>query len=174
MTNHVHLLVTPHHPDTLAKTLQSIGRRYVQYFNSTYQRTGTLWEGRYRATLIDTEHYLLRCYRYIEWNPVRARIVTHPRAYPWSSYWYHAEGKADRLITDHVLYLALGKTGAERQRGYRELSKVEVEEESVAAIREGTNKAWVLGSEGFKDKMAAVLQRRVQPLARGRPRKQVD
>jgi putative transposase len=126
MTNHVHLLVTPHHPDTLAKTLQSIGRRYVQYFNSTYQRTGTLWEGRYRATLIDSEHYLLTCYRYIELNPVRSKMVADPRGYPWSSYPRHAQGRADRLITDHALYLALGKTGAERQRAYRELSKVQL------------------------------------------------
>jgi putative transposase len=110
----------------------------------------------------------------IEWNPVRAKMVSKPREYRWSSYRHHAEGKVDRLITNHAVYLGLGKTEAERQRGYRELSKVQLEEESVAAIREATNKAWVLGSEGFKDKMVAVLQRRVQPLARGRPRKQVN
>jgi putative transposase len=154
--------------------LQSIGRRYVQYFNSTYQRTGTLWEGRYRATLIDSEHYLLTCYRYIELNPVRAKMVANPRAYPWSSYRYHAEGRADRLITDHALYLALGKTDTERQRAYRGLSKVQLEGERVTAIREATNKAWVLGSDGFKEKMAAVIQRRAQPLPKGRPRKQVN
>lgn len=93
MTNHVHLLLTPHHKDSIAKTLQSVGRRYVQYFNHVYQRTGTLWEGRYKATLIDSEAYLLTCYRYIELNPVRAGLVSHPREYPWSSYRLHGEGK---------------------------------------------------------------------------------
>jgi putative transposase len=86
MTNHVHLLITPEHEGSIGKALQSVGRRYVQYFNYTYQRTGTLWEGRYKATLIDSESYLLTCYRYIELNPVRADMVPHPRDYLWSSY----------------------------------------------------------------------------------------
>jgi len=101
-------------------------------------------------------------------------MVSKPRGYRWSSYRHHAEGRVERLITDHAVYLALGETEVERQRGYRELSKGGLEEESVAAIREATNKAWILGSKGFKDKMAAVLQRRVQPLARRRPRKQIN
>jgi putative transposase len=99
MTNHVHLLVTPTHQDSLPKTFQSLGRRYVQYFNATHDRTGTLWEGRYRATLIESEAYLLTCCRYIELNPVRAEMVRHPRDYRWSSYHYHAEGKSDPLLT---------------------------------------------------------------------------
>ena len=103
MTNHVHLLLTPHQPDSIPKTLQSLVRRYVQYFNFHRRRTGTLWEGRYRATLIDSAGYLLTCSRYIELNPVWARMVGHARLYPRSSYRWHAEGKTDALITDHRL-----------------------------------------------------------------------
>jgi putative transposase len=90
MTNHVHVLMTPHQTDSLAKVMQSLGRRYVQYINTTYHRTGTLWEGRYRASLVEAEGYLLACYRYIELNPVRAGMVPKPAAYPWSSYRWHA------------------------------------------------------------------------------------
>ena len=98
MTNHVHLLVTPTHEDSVPRTFQSLGRRYVQYFNTIHQRTGTLWEGRYRATLIESETYLLTCSRYIELNPVRAEMVRHPRDYRWSSYRYNADGKSNPLM----------------------------------------------------------------------------
>ncbi|MHC4071530.1 MAG: transposase [Planctomycetota bacterium] len=118
MTNHVHLLDTPVSEDSLPKTLQSVGRRYVQYFNYTHERTGTLWEGRYRATLIDTERYLLTCMRYIELNPVRARRVRHPRDYRHSSYRAYAYGEADPLVHDHELYKQLGRS-AKAKRGQR-------------------------------------------------------
>ena len=170
MTNHVHVLMTADRPDSLPKTFQSLGRRYVQYVNTTYQRTGTLWEGRYRATLIDSEGYFLTCCRYIELNPVRAEMVTHPREYPWSSYHFHAEGRADPLVTPHALYQQLGPTAAERQKAYRELFRHHVSEETLEAIREATNKAWILGSEGFKNQMARKIDRRLAPLPRGRPR----
>ena len=102
MTNHVHLLITPHTEDGISKSLQMLGRYYVQYFNHTYQRTGTLWEGRYKATLIDSERYLLTCYRYIELNPVRAEgMVDHPSEYPWSSYRYNVVGESDPLVVPH-------------------------------------------------------------------------
>ena len=172
MTNHVHLLATPHHEDSIAKTLQSVGRRYVQYFNQTYQRTGTLWEGRYKATLIDSEAYLLTCYRYIELNPARANMVSHPRDYPWSSYRCHADAEPNALVTDHALYRALGKTAEARQAAYRELFKAHLSNADVVAIREATNKAWALGDERFKSEIAAVVGRRVQPLSKGRPRKE--
>ncbi|MEZ0122918.1 MAG: transposase [Candidatus Reddybacter sp.] len=97
MTNHVHLLVTPQTSQSIGKTLQSVGRRYVQYFNHSYRRTGTLWEGRYKATLIDSECYLLTCMRYIELNPLRANMVVHPNEYPWSSYRVNAEGEESLL-----------------------------------------------------------------------------
>jgi putative transposase len=169
MPNHVHLLVTPTHQDSLPKTFQSLGRRYVQYFNATYERTGTLWEGRYRATLIEPEAYLLTCCRYIELNPLRAEMVRHPRDYRWSSYHYHAEGKSDPLLTPHSLYQRLGGTAAARQQAYRALFRHHLSGETLDTIREATNKAWVLGSDKFKDRLAKKLERRVAPLPRGRP-----
>ena len=114
MTNHVHLLVTPDSEDSLSKAMQSVGRRYVQYFNHTYQRTGTLWEGRYKSTLIQSSRYLLTCMRYIELNPVRADMVGHPADYPWSSYCANAQGEENALLTPHALYRRLGPTPVAR------------------------------------------------------------
>jgi REP-associated tyrosine transposase len=141
-------------------------------FNYTYQRTGTLWEGRYRATLIDSERYLLTCYRYIELNPVRAGIVEHPRLYPWSSYHAHAHGQMDSLIEDHPLYLGLGNSEPARHEAYRELFKTHLDETTVDLIREVTNKAWPLGDERFREQIETALQRRTRPLPRGGARKQ--
>lgn len=167
MTNHVHLLLTPDNPSSIAKVMQSVGRRYVQYVNYTYRRTGTLWEGRYKATLIDSESYLLTCYRYIELNPVRAGIVAHPSDYPWSSYRAHSQGYPDTLIQDHPLYLALGDTDNTRQEAYRSLFKVHLDSATVNFIREATNKAWALGDDRFREEIEAALQRRTRPLPRG-------
>jgi len=171
MTNHVHLLMTPERGDGIGKALQSLGRRYVQYFNHMQKRTGTLWEGRYKATLIESERYLLTCYRYIELNPVRAKMVEHPRDYPWSSYLSHAEGKIDSLIAGHALYAALGKDNEERQAAYRALFNAQLSEEALVAIREATNKGWALGNDRFKEEVALAVKRRAAPLPRGRPRK---
>ena len=171
MTNHVHLLITPHEEQSLSKALQMLGRYYVQYFNNCYQRSGTLWEGRYKATLIDTEAYLLTCMRYIELNPVRAGIVAHPSEYPWSSYGYNALGEANNLVTPHPEYQHLGKNDEERRHAYRQLFKHRISEESINAIREATNKAWVLGNDRFKQSIQEKLKRRVEPAARGGDRK---
>ena len=171
MTNHVHLLMTPEREDSIGKALQSIGRRYVQYFNYTQKRTGTLWEGRYKATLIDSVRYLLTCYRYIELNPVRANMVAHPREYPWSSYPCHAEGSFDKLITDHELYVNLGEEKEERQAAYRALFKTHVSEATLVAIRDSTNKGWALGNDRFMEEVASAVSRRAAPLPKGRPRK---
>ncbi len=170
MTNHVHLLASPGKEASLPKTLQSVGRRYVQYFNHAYRRTGTLWEGRYRATLIDTERYLLTCMRYIELNPVRARMVSHPRDYPWSSYRAHAHGKPDVWLQDHELYRRLGRSVNARQAAYRALFKTPIAKSELEAIRAATNRAWVLGDDRFKRKVERLAHRRAAPLARGRPR----
>ena len=167
MTNHVHLLLTPNTSSSIAKVMQSVGRRYVQYVNYSYRRTGTLWEGRYKATLIDSEHYLLTCSRYIELNPVRAGIVAYPGDYPWSSYRAHADGHSDTLLQDHPLYLALGHTRSACQEAYRALFKLQLDTATVNLIRESTNKAWALGSERFREEIEAALQRRTRPLARG-------
>lgn len=171
MTNHLHLLVTPTQEYSLAKTMQTLGRYYVQYFNYTYRRTGTLWEGRYKATLIDSETYLLTCMRYIELNPVRAGMVSHPSEYPWSSYHHNAQGQPDELITPYLEYRRLGKTDQARQAAYRQLFKHHIPERDIIEIREATNKAWALGSDRFKERTAQQLARRVQPSARGGDRK---
>lgn len=172
MTNHVHLLATQRVPGGLSKVMQSVGRRYVRYFNLTQRRTGTLWEGRYKATLIDSEHYLLTCMRYMEMNPVRAAMVSDPADYPWSSHGIHADGAASSLTTPHPLYLGLGATPELRQTAYRALFLHAQDESAVAAIRDATNKAWVLGSDRFKEDVARLTARRIEPAPRGRPRKQ--
>lgn len=170
MTNHVHLLASPESETSLPKTLQSVGRRYVQHFNYTYGRTGTLWEGRYKATLIDAEPYLFTCMRYIEMNPVRAGMVDHPGNYPWSSYRANAQGEASALLTPYNLYQRLGKTDTERQAAYRQLFRTQLSKADVEAIREATNKAWALGNSRFRAKIETLSGRRASPLPKGRPR----
>lgn len=171
MTNHVHLLITPLHEQSLSKALQMLGRYYVQYYNHCYQRTGTLWEGRYKSTLIDSTSYLLTCMRYIELNPVRAGMAAHPVDYPWSSYAGNALGKPDALLNSHAEYLQLGKTDTERMAAYRQLFQYHLSEGSINEIREATNKAWVLGNEQFKAQVQSQLERRVEPSAKGGDRK---
>ncbi len=172
MTNHVHMLITPHTEDGIGKLMQMIGRYYVQYFNHCNQRTGTLWEGRYKATLIDTESYLLTCMRYIELNPVRAtKMVKHPSDYPWSSYSYNAYGEYNEILTPHKVFKQLGRTEVERLSAYRKLFQRRLSEETLEAIREATNKAWVLGSERFKKRVAKKLTRPVTSKGQGGDRK---
>lgn len=171
MTNHVHLLVTPRSADGIPKMIQMLGRYYVQYFNSTCHRSGTLWEGRYKACLIDSETYALTCYRYIELNPVRAGMVSHPAEYPWSSYCGNALGDHDALLTPHPLFLSLGGSDVERQAAYRALFEAHLDEKTLDDVRASINKAWVLGSENFKKAIAIQLNRRTSPLPRGGDRK---
>ena len=172
MTNHVHLLATPSHEASLPKTLQSVGRRYVQYFNYTYRRTGTLWEGRYRSTVIDSERYLLTCMRYIEMNPVRADgLAQHPADYPWSSYRANALGAPDSSLSPHELYHRLGRSVEDRQSSYRQLFRAQLSKTDIETIREATNKAWALGNDRFRAKIEALAGRRAAPLPRGRPAK---
>ena len=171
MTNHVHLLLTPNTEPGIGSMIQMLGRYYVQYFNYVNQRTGTLWEGRYKATLVDSERYLLTCYRYIELNPVRAEMVNHPSDYPWSSYRFNSLGHSDPAVTPHPEYLQLGKTVEQRQQAYRALFKNRLTEKTLAEIRDASNKAWVLGSSQFKQKIEQRLNRRAEPIARGGDRK---
>ena len=114
MTNHVHLLLTPKANGSPARLMQSLGRRYVQYINRFYRRTGSLWEGRYKSSLVQAETYLLACYRYIELNPVRAEMVADPGQYRWSSYRANGLGLPDARLTPHPLYLAQGSSAEER------------------------------------------------------------
>jgi putative transposase len=169
MTNHVHLLVTPREEESLPRVMQSLGRRYVRHINGVYRRTGTLWEGRYRAAPIDSEAYFLACCRYIELNPVRAGMVAHPRDYRWSSWRAHALGAADDLVSEHALYRALGRSAAERQKEYRALFRPALDDGFVDALRAATNGGWALGDARFKRRVAKASGRRVAPLPKGRP-----
>ncbi len=171
MTNHVHLLITPQTEGGIGKVMQSVGRYYVQYFNYKYKRTGTLWEGRYKATLLDSEAYLLICSRYIELNPVRAGMVDAPANYPWSSYAYNALREENSLIKPHELYLALGSTKFERSEVYKGLFASHIGSDKLDEIRHATNKSWVLGSGRFKDRIVALTKRQVEPKGRGGDRK---
>jgi putative transposase len=172
MTNHIHLLMTPAEVESIARVLQSVGRRYVQYVNVSYRRSGTLWEGRHKASLIDTEHYLLSCYRYIELNPVRAGMVLKPGDYPWSSYPANAHGKDDALTRRHDVYLSLGSNDAERQRAYRELFRERLEGTDLQQLRTGINLCVPVGGDRFKAQIERRLKQRISYRPRGRPRKE--
>ncbi len=139
MTNHAHLLLTPHHEDSASLLMKHLGQRYVQYVNRTYRRSGTLWEGRFRSCLIQSEDYVLSCYRYIELNPVRAAMVMKPQGYRWSSYHTNGLGKASALLTPHDEYRRLGKADADRREAYRALFRAQVDEALVEEIRSATN-----------------------------------
>jgi putative transposase len=174
MTNHIHLLATPEREDSIGKTLQSVGRRYVQRFNSTYRRSGTLWEGRYRATVVDSERYLLTLMRYIEMNPVRAGMVAMPADYPWSSHHRNAHGKTglneDWLVAPDE-YLRLGSDADERQSAYLALFHSALAADDVTAIRDCTHKGWALGSEQFRARVEGLGRRQAASKGVGRPRK---
>lgn len=169
MTNHVHLLLTPEKPDSAALLMKHLGQRYVQYVNRVYRRSGTLWEGRFRSCLTQSEDYVLACYRYIELNPVRANMVPHPREYPWSSYRANGEGVADPLLTPHDEYLRLGRRAEECCHLYRELFKAHMDPTRIDEIRQATNGNYALGNERFKTEIEQALQRRATPGRSGRP-----
>lgn len=181
MTNHVHLLMTPRHGLGIGRAMQSVGRRYVAYFNAAYQRTGTLFEGRYRAAPVDTERYVLACYRYIELKPVRAGLVVDPAEYPWSSHRANAFDQIDALVTPHERYCALGGDPVSRLTAYRALFENGLDDSVLHEIREATNKRWALGSDRFRREIAVLAARRAQPLPKGgaragagRPRRNGD
>lgn len=151
--------------------MKCLGQRYVQYINRTYDRTGTLWEGRYRSSIVQQEEYLFSCQRYIEMNPVRAEMVKHPGEYRWSSYQTNGQGKSSDLITHHSLYQSLGETDAARQVAYRELFRYELESEEIDKIRKAANGNFALGTKGFEDEISEMLGRRVSRGKAGRPRR---
>ena len=169
MTNHVHLLVTPGESGGIPVMMQSLGRRYVRYINDVYRRTGTLWEGRYKACLVEHEHYLLSCYRYIELNPVRAGMVGMPGGYRWTSYRHNAQGFSDALVTEHDIYRALGAGPGERCRVYRALFEYHLDFREIAAIRRSINEELVFGSEKFRETIEKMSRRRVRRGKAGRP-----
>jgi putative transposase len=178
MTNHVHLLLTPHGADGASLLMKHLSQRYVQYVNRVYGRTGTIWEGRYRSCLTQSAFYVLACYRYIELNPVRARMVADPREYRWSSHASNAFGAASPLIQPHEEYLRLGRTDADRRVAYRSLFEgaigIDSDVESVRQIREATVGNVALGDKGFQAQIAAALGRRASRGSPGRPRRRAD
>lgn len=173
MTNHVHLLISAERADAGSALMKSLGQRYVQYVNRVYRRSGTLWEGRFRSCPVQEEDYLLGCQRYIELNPVRANMVSHPAEYRWSSYRSNAQGEADVLVQPHQLYTSLGSDALTRQVAYRELFRYELEPGLVDEIRRATNGNFALGSERFASAVSETIGRRAVPGQSGRPRKSV-
>ena len=174
MTNHVHLLMTPLYKESISLVMQSVGRRYVQYINKEYRRTGTLWESRHKASLVDAEEYLLACYRYIEMNPVNAHMVAHPSAYKWSSYMRNAHGDFNKLVFPHEIYNRLGLNNAERQESYMALFNTLLDINDVKIIRNAVQFSMPTGNTQFKQQIEQALKRKIGHTNRGRPRKMVS
>ena len=170
MTNHVHLLLTPKKAENVPKLIMSLGRRYVQYINRTHARTGTLWDSRYKSSLIHANTYLLTCQRYIELNPVRAAMVDDPAHYRWSSYRANALGQTDSLLTPHSLYLAIGQTDKARQADYRALFRAHLDSAAIDDIRLALNQNQPLGNSRFYAKLEKLSGIRREAKPRGRPR----
>ncbi|MGS2717036.1 transposase [Eionea flava] len=170
MTNHVHLLVTPSSNDGVSNFMQALGRHYVRYFNKAYRRSGTLWEGRFRSCLVQSEDYLLQCYRYIELNPVRANMVDDPAHYVWSSYQCNGLGKESQLCSPHSQYLSLSSDKKERCEYYRALFSAHVENKLIDDIRESVNSGLALGNDRFKQEVECLYARRVTKGSPGRPK----
>lgn len=167
MDNHVHLLVTPAEPESCALLMKPVAQIYAHYFNKAHRRSGYLWEGRFKSCLVQAQHYLLACYRYIEMNPVRASIA--PSAdFAWSSFRANAYGQPSPLITPHAEYVQLGKTASERQAVYRDLFGQALAPSAADEIRRATNGGFVLGDSSFKNTMARRLGRRVEARLPGR------
>jgi putative transposase len=170
MTNHVHLIIAPSTEGGLGNMIQSLGRRYVQYVNWKYKRTGTLWEGRFKSSIISNDEYLIACGLYIELNPVRAKITKKAGDYPWSSYLAKAEGAEDPLIETDPIYMDLGKTDEERRSKYKGMI-ADVSSSMVNFIRDSTKRGGLIGDDRFAGKISKVIGRDVVLRQRGRPKK---
>ena len=146
MTNHVHLFLTPSTSDGCSLLMKNIGQRHVQRINARRQRSGTLWEGRFYSCPVPTERYALACYRYIEFNPVEAAMVAHPREYRWSSYGAKARGGANAVVSPHPAYAALGSDWGARGKAYAGLFDRPLEQSVVDEIRKATRGGYVMGA----------------------------
>ncbi len=166
MTNHVHLLMTPHSADSISRCMQRLGRHYVRFFNHRYRRTGTLFEGRFKSSIVQNERYFLACQRYIELNPVRAGMVADPANYSWSSYRAHAFGKRPAMWKPHDEYLALGSSRQSRQTAYRQLVAQQLPGNVVTDIRDALNTGLVLGNDCFREQVQTLTGVRQQHLKR--------
>jgi putative transposase len=174
MTNHIHLLLTPEHGERVPQVLISVGRRYVQSINRTSGRTVTLWDGRYKSSLVQAKTYLLLCQRYIELNPVRAGMVTDPAQYRWSSYRTNALGEPDALLTPHPLYLALGGGADARRAAYRDLFRGTLDDKPVTDLRLTLNQDQPIGNDRFYRQIEAMTGQRRELRKRGRPQKKAE
>ena len=169
MNNHFHLLATPQTVDGLPQMMQAVGRRYVRYFNDAQKRSGTLWEGRYKSTLIQTDRYLLACMAYIDLNPVRAAFVAQARDYPWSSHGHYTGQRTDKLITAHPLFWELGNTPFAREAAYAALVQSGVSPALQTALTDSALRGWALGEPDFVADLQKRTPRRVAKGSAGRP-----
>jgi len=174
MTNHVHILATPHYKESISLSMQSVGRRYGEYVNKEYVRTGSLWEGRHKASLVDAEYYLFNCSRYIEMNPVTANMVQHPAGYTGSSFTSIAFGEPDSLIKSHDLYKRLGATDELRCQAYASLFDKDIDHADVKLIHNAVMCSMPTGDSRFKEQIEKALDRRLGYACRGRPRSRID
>jgi putative transposase len=174
MTNHVHLLMTPIRTDGPSLLMKHVGQRFAQYVNRKYDRTGSLFEGRFRSCIVDTEGYLLRCQRYIELNPVRAGMVAHPGDYAWSSYPVNAGGVSSDFLVPHPVYLALAHSAEERRTRYRALFEIRTPDEEMRQIREAVNAGTVLGRDEFIDALGECFVVRARKGKPGRHARATD
>lgn len=170
MTNHFHLLATPSTAESLPQMMQAVGRSYVRYFNDAQGRSGTLWEGRYKSTLVQTDRYLLACMAYIDLNPVRAGLVSDPRDYAWSSYCHYTGQRADKLVTPHSLWWTLGNTPFAREVAYAALVQAGVTAEQEQQLTRSVLQGWALGDAVYLADLQKKTERRVVKAAAGRPR----
>jgi putative transposase len=173
MTNHIHFLATPGRSSAISDTLKVVGSRYAQYVNRRYRRTGTLWEGRHRSSLIQSERYLLSCYRYIELNPVRAGMVERPEEYRWSSYGVNAWGD-ESWLTPHEEYVRLGDSREARCHAYRELFKHQLSEADLHAIRKAAHYCQPVGDDRFRQQIEERYGLKLGQMKRGRPKKRSE
>jgi putative transposase len=171
MSNHFHLLATPATDRSIPQMMQAVGRRYVRYFNQRQGRSGTLWEGRYKSTLIQAERYLLACMAYIDLNPVRAGLVSEPADYPWSSHGHYVGRRSDRLVTPHPIYWELGNTPFSRDAAYADLVRAGISSKQQAALTDSALRGWALGEADYVADLQRRTARRVSKGKAGRPAK---
>lgn len=170
MTNHIHLLASGNHSHSIPGFMKAVNQRYVQYINGTYRRSGTLWEGRYKASLIESERYFLACMRYIDLNPVRARMVAHAEDYCWSSYRANAAGKRDDAVHPHPLYLAMDENPERRLRKYGEFVDQAISQDELDTLRAALHSGRPTGSDAFAEQIEQMSGRRVVKRPAGRPK----
>ncbi len=169
MGNHFHLLATPQDAKGLPQMMQAVGRSYVRRFNDANGRSGTLWEGRYKSTLVQTERYLLACMVYIDLNPVRAGMVAQARDYPWSGHGHYIGQRTDKLISPHSLYWSLGNTPFAREAAYAQSVQQGLSSADQDALTQSVLKAWALGDADFVAELQKLTDRRLSKARAGRP-----